>query len=574
MNIRKLQKKLNARFGGRVHVREEDGLRRVTGELDDWNDVVAACYMCAEKFSKTHVVNDIRFTGGTDSSVRHASLRDNVLEGRRPDVLVIGGGISGASILRELTKWKLDALLIEKGSDLAAGASSRNTGEVHPGMDLNLGSLKQHYEILGNHRFDTLCEELDVPFERSGQYACVRIGALRPILSLLCLYRRAVCGTRGTRIMGKKELYERNPQLAPGYKFAVYDWSAGVVCPYGLTIAMAENAVTNGASVSLNTECEGMELKDGRITAVHTNRGTIYPRIVVNAAGTFCEEIARMAGDRFFSIHPRRGTNSILDKADRALVSGVASGALDRKNVRAHTKGGCIAPTAHGNLLVGPDAVETWEKENYATTRQSVQWSFERQQRTVPALTERDMITCFTGVRAPSFEEDFILEQGRKTKNIVHVAAIQSPGLTAAPAFAVDMAALCVKLLGGAPENPDYDPKRHGYGRVAELSLDERETLIEKDPDYGVIVCRCEEVSKGEILDALRAPICVPTVDGIKRRVRPGSGRCQGGFCGPLVTQIIADYMHEPVEAVTKDGGRSIINFGPTKGQSREAEDA
>ena len=184
------------------------------------------------------------------------------------------------------------------------------------------------------------------------------------------------------------------------------------------------------------------------------------------------------------------------------------------------------------------------------------------------------MITCFTGVRAPSFEEDFILEQGRKTKNIVHVAAIQSPGLTAAPAFAVDMAALCVKLLGGAPENPNYDPKRHGYGRVAELSLDEREALIEKNPDDGVIVCRCEEVSKGEILDALRAPICVPTVDGIKRRVRPGSGRCQGGFCGPLVTQIIADYMHEPVEAVTKDGGRSIINFGPTKGQSGEADDA
>ena len=566
MNIRKLQKKLDARFGGRVRVREEDGARRVTGELDDWNDVVAACYMCAEKFSKTHVVNDIHFTGGTDTSVRHPSLRDSALEGRRPDVLVIGGGISGASILRELTKWKLDALLIEKGSDLAAGASSRNTGEVHPGVDLNRGSLKQHYEILGNHLFDTLCQELDVPFERSGQYACVRMGALRPLLSLLCLYRRVVCGTRGTRIMGKKELYERNPHLAPGYKFAVYDWSAGVVCPYGLTIAMAENAVTNGAAVSLNTECEGMELENGRITAVHTNRGTVYPRVVVNAAGTFCEEIARMAGDRFFSIHPRRGTNSIVDKADRGLISGVASGALDRSNVRAHTKGGCIAPTAHGNILVGPDAVETWEKENYATTRESVQWSFERQKRTVPSLTERDMITCFTGVRAPSFEEDFILERGRKTENLVHVAAIQSPGLTAAPAFAADMAKLCVQILGGAPENPAFDPHRRGYGRVAGMSRNERETLIAKDPDYGVIVCRCEEVSKGEILDALRAPICVPTVDGIKKRLRPGMGRCQGGFCSPLVTKIIAEHQGIPLSEVRKGGSDSIICYGKTKG--------
>lgn len=569
MNIRKLQKHLEEEFGGRVKVRQEDGCRVVTGELDDWNDIVRACYLCAEKFSKTHVVNDIHFTGGEDSSVKYPALRDDALEGESPDVLIIGGGISGAAILRELTKWKLDVLLIEKGSDLAAGTSSRNTGEVHPGIDLGKGSLKQHYEILGNHAFDTLCEELDVPFERCGQYACVKNPWLRLPLTLMAWQRRTVCHTRGTRIMGKEELYEHNPQLAPGYAFAVYDWSAGVVCPYALTIAYAENGVSNGGRVSLNTACLGMDWEDGKITAVHTNRGTVRPKLVVNAAGTFCEEIARMAHDRFFSIHPRKGTNSIVDKTDRGLIRGVASGALDKSNAKAHTKGGCIAPTAHGNLLVGPDAIETWEKENYETTRESVRASFDKQRRTVPTLTERDMITCFTGVRAPTFEEDFILEQGRKTKNIVHVAGIQSPGLTAAPAFAVDMAALCVKILGGAEKNESFDPHRKGYGRVAKMSLDERQKLIGENPDYGVIVCRCEEISRGEIIDALKAPICVPTADGIKRRVRPGSGRCQGGFCGPLVTQIIAEYMGESAETVTKDGGGSVINLGVSKGEGK-----
>jgi len=565
MDIKGKQKLLRAAFGNRVHVALEDGCVHVTGELDDWGDVIRACYLCAEKYSKIHVVNDIRFTGGEDGSVRLPSVADSALDGQRPDVLVVGGGITGAAIFRELTRYKLDVLLVEKGSDLAAAASSRNTGEIHPGVDLKKGSLKQRYEILGNRMYEELCRQLDVPFRRVGQTSVFRNEGLRVPTAILAWKRRNIDGTQGTRVIGKKELYQREPALAPGFRFALYDWSAGVVCPYGITIALAENGVKNGGKVSLNTACLGMDVRDGVITAVHTNRGTLYPKVVINAAGVMAEEVAQMAGDRFFSIHPRKGTNSILDKKVSDSIRGVAADPMQKINRQAHTKGGCVATTAHGNMLVGPDAVETWEKENFATDAQSVAKTFAKQKQTVPGISERDVITWFTGVRAPTFEEDFILEKGRKTKNIVHAAGIQSPGLTAAPAFAPDVAGMAVEELGGAEKKEDFDPTRRGYGRVAKLDPAERDALIRKNPDYGVIVCRCEEISRGEILDALRAPICVPTLDGVKRRVRPGSGRCQGGFCGPLVTGIIAEFLGVPVSDVTKDGGDSIMNYGVTK---------
>ena len=564
MTQRRLQKKLDERFAGRVQVDITDERIRLTGALDSWDDVVAACSLCAKRYGRVHVVNDIAFTGGADAPMRAPSVSDGSLEGRTPDVLIIGGGITGAAIFRELTKWELDVLLIDKESDLAMGASSRNDGQVHAGTDLAKGSLKQKYVVRGNRLFDQLCADLDVPFRRVGQYACLKEGWLRPVVALFAWQRRTVCGTRGTRVMGKKELYAREPGLAPGFRYALYDWSAGCVCPYSLVIAYGENGLHNGGHIALETACLGMETEDGRITAVRTNRGTLHPRLVVNAAGTFAEEVARMADDRFFSIHPRKGTNAILDRKKSTFIQGIAS----RYEVFAHqknTKGGGIVRTAHGNLLVGPDAVETWEKENFATCRESVEGTFRRKKETSPALDPRDIITYFTGVRAATFEEDFILEKGRRCRNILHCAGIQSPGLTAAPAFAPDMAELAVSLLGPCRRKENWDPRRRGYRALRDLPLPEREALIRQNPDYGVIVCRCEEVSRGEILDALRSPLCVPTVDGVKKRVRPGMGRCQGGFCQPLVAQIIAEYTGRPVSEVTLRGGDSRLFLGETK---------
>ena len=444
MNVNVLQKKLHKHFGESVSVRIENRCIIVSGHLDSWDKIVAACSMCVNKKSGMHVVNDIRLHGVTIPEMRIPDVKDDSLDKEKPDVLIIGGGISGASIARELSKWKLDILLVDKEADLAVQASGRNDGEVHPGVDLNRGSLKQHYVLKGNRMFDRVCKELSVPFDRCGQYVGFTGKWMYPLIWAYVWQRRHICKVKDTRILKRDELFRREPNLNPEFQFAIFNPSAGCVCPYGLTIAYGENAVENGAKVSLNTAVLGMEVKNAKIRSVMTNRGTVYPKIVINAAGVFAEDVAKMAGDRFYSIHPRKGTNSILDKKSGSLVKGIASIKTLNQNTK-HTKGGGILHTVHDNLLVGPNAVETYEKENFATEQGSIDAVFEKQKLTAGALSERDIITYFTGVRPATFEEDFVIEKGRRTKNLIHCAGIQSPGLTTAPAVALDIEKMVVK---------------------------------------------------------------------------------------------------------------------------------
>ena len=501
--------------------------------------------------------------------MRMPAVSDSALEGEKPDVLIIGGGISGASTARELSRWNINILLVEKEPDLAMQASGRNDGEVHPGIDLSKGSLKHYYIRKGNAMYGDVCKELGVDFRRVGQYVCFNEGWAKPLISLYVKKKKYIDKIEDSEVISGKELLRREPNFSGGFKFAISNPSTGCVCPYGLTIAYAENAVTNGAEVMLNTAVTGMKVENSRITEVTTNRGTVYPKIVINAAGVFSEEIARMANDRFFSIHPRRGTNSITDKKAGVYMHSVAS-IKELARSTGHTKGGGILHTVHGNLLIGPDAVEASEKEDFATYPESIEKVFTRQKKTMPALSERDIITYFTGVRAPTFEEDFIIEKGRKTENIIHVAGIQSPGLTTAPAVAKDVEKMAVEMLGGAQKNPSFNPVRKPIPQIRNMSDEERAKMIEKNPDYGEIVCRCEEISKGEIIDALNSPICVPTVDGVKKRVRPGMGRCQGGFCSPLVTKIIAEFLKSPLSEVRKSRDGSVITYGATKGRNSD----
>lgn len=567
MNI---NKKLEKTFSDKFHAREVDGCIFVTGESDNWDEIVSACSLCATKNSRVHVVNDIKFTGDTIPEERKPELKDNTLEGLTPDVLVIGGGISGASILRELSKWKIDAVLVEKECDLAMQASGRNDGEVHPGVDLGKGSVKQSYVVAGNRMYEKVCRELDVPFTKNGQYVGFESKYLLPVISIYAAMRRKI-GVDDTRIISAKEMQEKEPNLNKTFAFGLYNPEAGCVCPYGLTIAYAENAVQNGAKVYLNTFVEDMTVKNGKITAVKTNRGTLKPGLVINAAGVFADNIADMAGDRFFSIHPRKGTNSITDRKSGALIKGIASFKTLKKD-SSHSKGGGVMRTVHGNLLVGPDAVETYKKEDYSTERSSITKTFEKQSHTMPALSSRDVITYFTGVRAATFEEDFIIEKGRKTENIIHCAGIQSPGLTTAPAVALDIEKMAIDFLSKdrkIEKNESFNPVRKGIPALATMKPEDRNELIKQNPDYGIIVCRCEEISKGEIIDALERNIRVTTLDGIKRRVRPGMGRCQGGFCSPLVSKIIADHEGCTISEVTKSAPGSVISYGKTKGGAK-----
>ena len=570
MDISTVQKRLLKKYNNAVSARFENECIVVSGMLDSWDDIIDACRMCVvpQKQPRTvHVVNNISLRGVQFPRMKTPPFFDNVLNGRTPDVLVIGAGISGASIARELTKWKLNVLLVDKEADVALHASGRNDGEVHPGVDLRKGSLKQHYVLRGNAMYERVCNELSVPFKRCGQYVgFFERAAFVPVL-LYVLHRKYVCGVKDTKLISGKAFHNAEPYADARIKFAMYNPSAGCVCPYGLAVAYAENAVANGARVSLQTAVLGMEVADGIITSVVTNRGTVYPKIVINAAGAFADDVAEMAGDKFFSIHPRRGTNSILDKKSGKFINAITSWKA-LKNT-AYTKGGGLLHTVHDNVLVGPDAVETYEKENFATTQESIDAVFARQSRISKNILKSAIITYFTGVRAATFEEDFIIERGRRTRNIIHCAGIQSPGLTTAPAVALDIEAMAVALLrenGNVVEkNESFNPRRKSIPVLREMSDEERNKKIQENPDYGIIVCRCEEVSKGEIIDALRSPLGVATVDAVKKRVRPGMGRCQGGFCMPLVAKIISEEKNMPLAAVRKSSADSVITFGSTK---------
>lgn len=568
MKADKINKKLKENGFERFCVHETAEGLVLTGESDNWDDIVNAGFCAAKKYGKVHLINATTFTGDEIPPMRLPKISDKALEGARPDVLVIGGGVVGAAIARELMRWKLDVLLVEKEYDLAIGASGRNDGCVHPGIDLLPGSLKRKYNLAGNRMFDTISKELDVEFDRCGQTLVMDSKKLLPVMPLAKLYFKCM-GLGNVKILTQKKLKAHEPAVKDDMKCGLFFPTGGIVCPYNLTIAYGENAADNGANFSLNTAVLGMETLNGSIVSVTTNRGTIYPRVVVNAAGVYTEEIAKMAGDHFYSIHPRKGTNTILDRKTVSMVR-TSYSLISAIKEEGHSKGGGIVRTVDNNVLVGPDAFETYKKEDYTTDGKNLAAVFAKQGRATQKLHQYDAITYFSGVRAPTFEEDFIVEKGRRCKNLVHAAGIQSPGLTAAPAIAVDISKMCVELLGGQGKsvsvNEHFNPTRKAIPRVAHMSDSQRNALIKKNSAYGEIVCRCEEISRGEIVDAINRSIPCTTVDGVKKRCRPGMGRCQGGFCGPLVAKIISEEKGIPLEEVCKADSGSKLLYGASKG--------
>lgn len=549
-----------------MHAAERDGCLVLEGALESWGDLVEAGLMAANKRRYAGLVNDILFTGGEIPPMRTPALVDSALEGAVPDVLIVGGGIVGCAVARECARYDLSVLLVEKEHDVAMQASSRNDGMVHPGVDLIPGQIKRRYNMRGNRMYDQVCGELDVPFRRCGQYLCftsrlMTIGAFFAQLYFLLF-------GPGCRFLGRKAFFHKEPNMSRKIRSALFFPAAGVVSSYGLTIAYAENAVDNGVRLSLDTAVLGMRVENGDIKSVSTNRGTICPKVVVNAAGVFSEEVARMANDRFFSIHPRKGTNTILDHKAARRMTAVVSSLGTASTKKKHTKGGGLVKTIDDNTLVGPDAVETWLREDYTTAAQNIADVFEKQSHTDPALSMRDAITYFSGIRAATYEEDFVIRTGRRTRNIVHAAGIQSPGITAAPAIAKDVSRMAAKLVFSdlpVKLNESFNPIRKGVVRLNELSAEARDALIRERPDYGEIVCRCEQISRGEVVDALHRSVPCDTLDGVKRRVRPGMGRCQGGFCGPLVLQIIANEKQESPEQVAKSGPGGELLYGTIK---------
>lgn len=580
-NIRSMQKSLDRIFKKRIKISDEGQLLRLTGTCETWEEKVKAGLLCAKSGSRIHIVNDIFVKNEKESGPALGSAppqSDLKLDGQSPDILIIGGGVIGCAIARELSKYQLQTMLLEKEYDVGIHASSRSDGMIHPGIDIKPGLLKKRLNNEGNRMYDKLSEELGLDFKRIGQYLCFDSYAMLPLMCFAIPYFNASVAGKAHLVM-RKELTRREPGIGENIKFALYFDGAGILCPFNITIALAENAIENGVQIHLNSMVQSMTVsyddssKKNMVRAVHTNRGTIYPKLVINAAGVFSEELAKMAKDRFFSIHPRKGTSLILDKKAKKNINTIYS-LLSSHSKKTHSKGGGIVSTIDGNVLVGPDAFETAEKEDFTSERKNVDAILEKHGKNAPWLSKKDVITYFSGIRAASYEEDFIVEKGRFTQNILHAAGIQSPGLTAAPAIAKEIAQIAIQLLSknrSIEKNNHFNPKRHAIVRPTSLSSEERNALIKSNPDYGHIVCRCEEISKGEILDAMRRPLPCFTMDGIKRRVRPTAGRCQGSFCGPLVLQLIAQEKNIPMKDVCKAYPGSNILLG-AKGQSNEQE--
>ena len=586
MKLEKLKKKL-IEIDPNIKATIKDNCILLTGVVDDYQKVVKAGQIAVDP-KYLGVLNDIKVKGFTQKVVL-PNINDSKYDNIYCDVLIIGGGITGCAIARELARYNLKIMLVEKGPDVASGQSSRNGGVVHVGINFSKNSQKLKYCVAGNNMYDQLAKDLHVPFEHNGQVTFAHNYWEKFILRFIKIKGKKM-GIGKTKIMSRKELLEIEPSIPSWSKGGLYMGTGGITCPHKMTVAMAENAIENGAEICLNTAVLSMDVEDDVVKSVKTNRGTIYPKTIVNAAGVYSDVIAQMANDRTFTIHPRTGTDMITDKKvgwmvntsmgktpftlSPAQLKTIPNNPVARlkaiiKNLHSHSKGVGLIHSVDGNMLVGPNADEIIDREDFSTRREVVENIIKVQQEVAPKFKASDIIAYFSGVRGPTYEEDFVVRKGIKTKNIFEAAGIQSPGVTAAPAIAVDITKWIKEYLESkniiVEENINYNPVRKYKPVLSELSLEERNELIKNNPNYGIIICRCEEISKGEIIDALRSPLPVYTVDAIKRRVRPGMGRCQGGFCLPLVMQIIAEEAGIPLQEVKKSTLDSDIVFADTK---------
>lgn len=529
------------------------------GKVKTWDQLVAAGYAAAGKGYKG-VVNDIEVAGIEPALPYLPPEEDGSLSGKTFDAVVIGGGVIGSAVARELTRWNIRVAILEKEDDVAKQTSSRNNGMIHPGIAPPEGSKKLTYNIRGNGMYNQAAQELDFKLKRCGSLLMLEKSWHQGLVPYV--RRKALSkGVDGVEFWPRKKVAEQEPNASPRQRGGLFLPSAGVVAPYKVTVAYAENAVENGAEVFLDTAVLGFELEQGRITGVKTNRGLLRPGVVINAAGVWADVVAGYAGDRFFSIHGRKGAIAILDKVTGETQKRVL--AMPRVGVKSHTKGGGLNPTVEGNLLMGPTAVEVPHREDWSTESGDIDHMFSRHIWLNSSLNPRDIITYFAGVRACTFEEDFIIEPSERVANLVHAAGIQSPGLASAPAIAQDVAAMAVEILNRTMEvnpNPSFNPRRQSAPELAGLSLPQRAALIRANPAYGRIVCRCEEISEGEVIAAIRSPVPARSLDAVKRRVRAGMGRCQGGFCTPSLIDIMArEGKVSPLEVVKGRPGSRLL---------------
>jgi glycerol-3-phosphate dehydrogenase len=473
------------------------------------------------------------------------------------DVAIIGAGVTGCAIARELSRYQVNACVIEKCEDVCCGTSKANSAIVHAGFDAAEGSLMAKMNVKGNELMEQLSKDLDFPFKRNGSLVvCMH---KEDLPGLQTLYDRGVKnGVKDLRILSKEEVLAMEPNLSDNVEGALYAPTGGIVCPFNLTIALAENANQNGVTFQFDTKVENIVKQDGSYR-IETDKGVIESRYVVNAAGVYADVIHNMVSEKKLKIVARRGDYCLLDKSVGNYVSKTIFPLPTKLG-----KGVLVSPTIHGNLIVGPTAIDIEDKEGTNTTKAGLDDLIAKAGGTVKDLPIRQVITSFAGLRAHEAGHEFIIGEVEDAKQFIDAAGIESPGLSSAPAIGIMVAELLRDKMD-LKEKDNFIATRKGILNPASLSMEERNELIRKNPAYGTIICRCESVTEGEIIDAIHRPVGAKSLDGVKRRTRAGMGRCQAGFCSPRTMEILERELSMNMEDITKSGGSSKIVVGRTK---------
>uniref|UniRef100_UPI00402630FD NAD(P)/FAD-dependent oxidoreductase n=1 Tax=Faecousia sp. TaxID=2952921 RepID=UPI00402630FD len=481
------------------------------------------------------------------------------------DVIIIGAGVTGCAVARYLSRYQGSALVLERAEDVCCGTSKANSAIIHAGFDAAHGSLMAKMNVQGNRMVPGLAKELDFPFRMNGSLVVCMSEEDMPRLQ--ALYENGVKnGVEGLEIVDAQRLHELEPNVSKNAVAALWAPTGGIVCPFNMTIALAENANANGVDFRFNTKVTGFTRGEEGWT-VHTEQGDFRTRYVVNAAGVYADVLHNMVSSRKLHITPRRGDYCLLDRQVGGFVSHTVFQLPGKLG-----KGVLVSPTVHGNIIVGPTAIDIEDRDGTNTTAAGLEELIAKAGISVDNLPIRQTITSFAGLRAHEDHHEFVIGEAEDAPGFVDCAGIESPGLTSAPAIGLTVAELLREKLG-LREKEDFIATRKGLLDPKSLTWDAYQALIRENPAYGQIICRCEQVTEGEIIDAIRRPLGAKSLDGVKRRTRAGMGRCQAGFCSPRVMEILARELGVSQAEITKCGGASRLIVGVNKDSLEEVRE-
>ena len=481
------------------------------------------------------------------------------------DVIIIGAGVTGCAVARYLSRYQGSALVLERAEDVCCGTSKANSAIIHAGFDAAHGSLMAKMNVQGNRMLPELAKELDFPFRRNSSLVVCMSEEDMP--RLRALYENGVKnGVEGLEIVDAQRLHELEPNVSKNAVAALWAPTGGIVCPFNMTIALAENANANGVDFRFNTKVTGFTRGEEGWT-VHTEQGDFQTRYVVNAAGVYADVLHNMVSARKLHITPRRGDYCLLDRQVGGFVSHTVFQLPGKLG-----KGVLVSPTVHGNIIVGPTAIDIEDRDGTNTTAAGLEELIAKAGISVDNLPIRQTITSFAGLRAHEDHHEFVIGEAEDAPGFVDCAGIESPGLTSAPAIGLTVAELLREKLG-LRKKEDFIATRKVLLDPKSLTKEAYQALIRENPAYGQIICRCEQVTEGEIIDAIRRPLGARSLDGVKRRTRAGMGRCQAGFCSPRVLEILARELGVSQAEITKCGGASRLIVGVNKDSLAEVRE-